>query len=130
MPIIQKCSKCGEKYEYGKKCSCYYKVRNKETAVKGKKDTFYSDGPWRDLREEKLEEYGAHCQRCLINDGKIVTENLEGHHLIPRSKRRDLELDPENIVILCKRCNLQLGDSGIIDWDRTKEKRMNMDYQL
>ena len=130
MAIIKKCSKCGEKYEYGKKCSCYYKNRKKDSAIKGKKDTFYSDEPWRTLRNIKMIEYGAHCQRCILKFHRITTTHLEGHHIIPRSKRPDLELDPDNIVILCKRCNLQLGDSGIIDWDRTKEKRTNMDYQL
>lgn len=130
MPIIQKCSKCGEKYEYGKKCSCYYKTRNKEAAIKGKKDTFYSDGPWRDLRDEKLEEYGAHCQRCLIKYNIIMTKNLQGHHIEPRSKRKDLELDRNNIVIICQTCNLQLKDSGIVDWDRTKEERLDMNHYL
>lgn len=130
MPIMKKCSKCGEKYEYGKKCPCYYKSRKKDIAVKGKEDNFYTSEPWRTLRYIKIIEYGAFCQRCWINNFLIVSRNIEGHHIIPRSKRPDLELDPENIVILCKRCNLQLGDSGIIDWDRTKEKRRNMDYHI
>lgn len=127
---MKTCSHCLEKYEYGKKCSCYYKRRKEEKTVKGQNDDFYNSTKWRKLRLEKLEEYGAVCQRCLIKYGIIVSKKLEGHHVKPRSKYPELELEPENIVIICKTCNAELGDSDITDWDRSKEIKQNMNYTL
>ncbi|WP_152538844.1 HNH endonuclease [Exiguobacterium artemiae] len=60
----------------------------------------------------------------------LLTKNLQGHHLVPRSKSKDSELNPNKIVIICKYCNLQLKDSGIVDWDRAKEERLDMNHYL
>lgn len=130
MVIMKKCSKCLQKYEYGKQCSCYFKNKKIQNAIKGIEDSFYNTPAWRTLRKIKLIEYNGACQRCLVKYGIINTKNPEGHHLKPRSKYPELELEPDNIVILCKTCNLQLGDSGITDWDRTKEIRNETKYVL
>lgn len=104
-------------------------------AVQGKKDNFYTSPEWRKLRKMKLDEYDigfgiAVCQRCLVKFGELNADNLEAHHIMPRSKYPELELDPDNIVILCKPCNLQLGNSGTVDWDRNKEVKEKMEYIL
>ena len=116
MPITLTCGRCTKTYEYGKKCSCYYKSRKKDNAIKGLDDNFYSSTAWRTLREIKLNEYNSMCQRCLVKENKIVTTKLEAHHIVARSVNKSLELDPNNVVIVCKTCNLQLGTSGV-DWD-------------
>ncbi|MDQ0999774.1 5-methylcytosine-specific restriction endonuclease McrA [Neobacillus niacini] len=135
MPIIKTCRKCHQKYEYGTKCSCLSKYRKQMNTVQGKEDNFYISKEWRAVRELVFIEYGIEdgalcCQRCLINERIIVYKNMEGHHLKPRSKYPELELDPDNIVPLCKSCNIELGDSGIVDWDRSKELREKIDYTL
>jgi 5-methylcytosine-specific restriction endonuclease McrA len=95
--------------------------------VKGKEDNFYTSKAWRALRKFKIEEYGGFCQRCIIKFGRIVSTNIEAHHIKPRSKFSKLELEPDNIVILCKNCNLELGNSGTVDWDRSKEVKKNVE---
>lgn len=99
-------------------------------AIKGQVDYFYTNKPWRDLRDMKLNEYNSTCQRCLVKYGIINNHNPEGHHLKPRNKYPELELDPDNVVILCKNCNLKLGESGIVDWDRSKEIKQENEYVL
>lgn len=128
--IYLTCNKCRNEYEYGTYCSCHHKSRKQDNAIKGKDDNFYSSRAWRKLREQKLNEYYAHCQRCFVNHGIFVTSNLEGHHIVSRKIDESLELEPENVVIVCKTCNLQLGQSGV-DWDRSKEfKRNKINYSL
>lgn len=41
---------------------------------------------------------------------------LEAHHVIPFHLAPDLELNPKNLLTLCRRCHLILGHLGA--WDR------------
>lgn len=97
--------------------------------IQDKDDNFYSSSAWRKLRDLKIEEYHGHCQRCLVKYDILITSNLEAHHIVARSVDDTLELEPSNIVIVCKTCNLQLGASGV-DWDRSKEIKQEINYAL
>ncbi|MFJ5751655.1 HNH endonuclease [Peribacillus frigoritolerans] len=114
--IYKTCSKCRNKYEYGKKCSCLNRLNKEMQAINGEVDIFYTTPEWRKLRKRIILRDGAHCHRCLIKYNIITASNLEPHHIVARSVNKELELEPTNLVTVCKTCNLQLGTKGV-DWD-------------
>jgi 5-methylcytosine-specific restriction endonuclease McrA len=71
---------------------------------------FYNSDKWLALRYKALLKYGRKCMCCF-------TENVEMHvdHIKPRSLYPKLELDINNLQILCKHCNL--GKSNKDDTD-------------
>lgn len=54
---------------------------------------------WRRLRKEVLGQYGHKCNDCGSS------ENLELHHIIPRSKGGPTE--SQNLMPLCPGCHLK-----------------------
>ena len=60
---------------------------------------------WRTVRKEHLKEESV-CQVCSKNS------SLEVHHIIPFYEDPSLELEPENLVTLCRRCHLFIGHIG------------------
>lgn len=76
-------------------------------------DLFGRSGSWARVRREHLAKEPA-CIAC----GRSKT--LEVHHVIPYSKRPDLELDPGNLVTLCADpCHLVHGH--LMAWTRSNE---------
>ena len=73
---------------------------------KGEKPSvkFYSSWEWKKARYETLKRYGAFCM-CCGSDRNIVVD-----HIKPRSRFPELELDRENLQVLCNECNM--GKSG------------------
>lgn len=60
---------------------------------------FYSSWEWAALRYDTLKHYGAKCMLCGSN------ENIVVDHIKPRSRYPTLELDPNNLQVLCDQCN-------------------------
>jgi len=50
---------------------------------------------------------------CLICGRE---KKVEAHHIVPFHLAPDLELDPENLLALCRRCHLFVGHLGA--WER------------
>ena len=73
---------------------------------------FYSSNAWVKLREETLAKYGRKCQKC----GATPPIPIEVDHIKPRVHRHDLELDPNNLQVLCKPCNREKGDRHETDY--------------
>ena len=73
---------------------------------------FYDSKEWRKLRYEVLTTQGRQCQCCGASPPKVV---LHVDHIKPRSKYPELELDIDNLQILCEACNL--GKSNLDDTD-------------
>ena len=65
------------------------------------------------------------CNRCWVELGFIETAQLQVHHIKPRSEYPELTFDPDNLITVCKTCNLSLGTSGKLDWEI---QRFNEDY--
>ncbi|MCH1926063.1 HNH endonuclease [Shewanella sp. C32] len=66
--------------------------------------SFYLSPAWLNLREEVLATREHRCALC----NKTRAEHniaLEVDHILPRSKYRELELDINNLQILCFECN-------------------------
>ncbi len=72
---------------------------------------FYDTQEWQILRYKTLRRYNKQCHCC----GATNTE-LHVDHIKPRSKFPQLELDPENLQILCRECNLGKSNTDSIDW--------------
>ena len=45
-----------------------------------------------------------------------TTENLQGDHIKSFKDYPELRLDEDNEAVLCRVCNLQVGDSSVMDW--------------
>lgn len=57
---------------------------------------------WRSVRAYHLKT-SPYCEACES------TEKLEVHHIIPFDVDPDRELNPSNLITLCKYCHLVLG---------------------
>ena len=95
-------------------------IRVKSKIIKPEKvrlpdDKFYSSQPWRRARTAVLNKYGAECMTCGRSKKK---HNIVVHvdHIKPRSTYPELELDENNLQILCEDCNLGKGNRDEIDW--------------
>jgi hypothetical protein len=82
------------------------KIEGKQRPVKNvrtKKD-FYSSRLWKILRYQAFEKYGNKCQCC----GGTPQDDLTMHvdHVKPRSTHPELELDINNLQVLCEDCNI------------------------
>ncbi|HAT4349912.1 HNH endonuclease [Clostridium perfringens] len=113
------CPKCGI-VDKSHRCS---KISNQ----KKRDDGFYSKYSWIKLRARILSEQ-PWCARCLSKYGQIVDDKLEGHHLLARSEYPEFELEEDNIVMLCKQCNLELGDSSILDFELNNKDKEEFYY--
>lgn len=77
--------------------------------TKKKGPTFYESDDWRRLRYFVLKRDGRVCRACGATNGMLHVD-----HIKPRSKYPELELDPNNLQVLCGPCNKGKGA-----WDET-----------
>lgn len=81
---------------------------------------FYTSWQWSKLRFEILKKYGPRCMLCGETEGKIVVD-----HIKPRSKYPELELDPDNMQVLCDTCNRGKGNK-----DETDFRPLRLPYEM
>ena len=74
---------------------------------------FYKSDAWRDLRYRALKLHGRQCQCCGAKPPKVV---LHVDHIKPRSRFPELELDINNLQVLCEDCNLGKSNKDCIDY--------------
>lgn len=79
-----------------------------------KKKGFYDSGEWRAIRYKALKAYGRECSCCGAHPGGGVVLHVD--HIKPRSKHPELELDINNLQILCADCNLGKSNYDEIKW--------------
>ena len=72
---------------------------------------FYKTREWRDVRYKALVKFGKKCQACGETSGFIHVD-----HILPRSKHPKLELDIENLQVLCEACNIGKSNTDTTDW--------------
>lgn len=60
---------------------------------------FYSSWEWKKARYEALKRFGAKCMLCGSTERVVVD------HIKPRRFYPELELDQDNLQILCNECN-------------------------
>lgn len=87
-------------------------IKKPKTAKKPKKkkDLFYSTWAWRKMRLFIIERDEGRCALCgrTINDYRddgISKVRISIDHILKRSDHPELELDPDNLRILCIDCH-------------------------
>lgn len=72
---------------------------------------FYESKEWKELRYKAILTHGRICQCCGATDKPIHVD-----HIKPRAKYPSLELNLENLQILCENCNIGKGGWDETDW--------------
>lgn len=80
--------------------------------------SFYYSDAWRALRYDALKKYGRACAVCGAIPGNGIILHVD--HIKPRSLYPRLELDINNLQILCENCNLGKSNRDSIDWRSDK----------
>ena len=138
----RKCRYCHKWYDGDSKHECHESISQKKVNNRLKQRQYYAenkDDPaykaihskqWRDFRKMIIIADGGFCQRCFIKYHRMTLDNLEVHHIIPRTTNPEMAYDENNVITVCKTCNLELGLNGIdFDWDPNKRK-INHDITL
>lgn len=109
------CSKCGKIIGYTDKCLCSV---NKQMRKPVRQDNrFYSSYKWQKLRKTIIERDNNICQRCLKVYNRIETDDLQVHHIKSREHYPQLEYDRDNLITVCRHCNLKLGTKDKLDFE-------------
>lgn len=82
------------------------------------RDSFYQSREWLELRFDALKKYGRICALCRSTEKRLHVD-----HIKPRSLHPELELDLNNLQVLCKECNL--GKSNRDDTDFREQCLVN-----
>lgn len=117
------CGSCGKRLEHKETCPCRQQYLNRKS--KENSNGFYTTRTWRKLREKVLKRDNYMCQRCLIKFNLIETEYLQAHHIKSREHFPQLQYDIDNLICVCRTCNLQLGTTDKLDfeWENNDEER-------
>lgn len=65
------------------------------------------------------------CRVCL-EQGRITTDKIEAHHIVPLVEDKDLAYDIDNGITLCVKHH-KAADRGEIDRDRLRELAVMVD---
>ena len=115
------CPHCSSKIVDGEVCECRKKDRNEyskkyyESNKELKK--MLNSKQWKNTRSMIIKRDGCMCNRCYVQLGKIVSSNLQVHHIKPRNKYPELMFEPDNLITLCKFCNVSLGTQEHLDFE-------------
>jgi 5-methylcytosine-specific restriction endonuclease McrA len=72
--------------------------------------SFYMTPEWRKLRIKVLRKYGRTCMKCK------ETKKIHVDHIKPRSLFPELEMDFDNLQVLCKVCNEDKSNHHFTDY--------------
>ena len=86
------------------------KNQRKKKPKRESKKVFYNSWRWKKVRFEALKKYGPECM-CCKSDYRLVVD-----HIKPRSKFPELELDIDNLQILCNECNMGKSNDDYTDF--------------
>ena len=77
-------------------------------------DPFYRSMNWLNLRYRVLKKFGPKCMLCGITsrDGAVICVD----HIKPRAEHPELELEFDNMQVLCNCCNVGKGSWDSTDW--------------
>lgn len=72
---------------------------------------FYESPLWQALRYKIIKKYERKCMVCFRTGIELHVD-----HIKPISKFPELALEPENLQVLCRDCNLGKSNTDCIDW--------------
>ena len=105
--------------QYNKYKRDYYK-KNKEIVAP------IMSYKWKKFRKFILERDDQMCQRCYAKYGIINGDELQAHHIKSRINYPELMYDENNVITVCKTCNLQLGTSDKLDFEWKNDKNVEI----
>lgn len=127
------CGKCGKYYNFNEKCSCNVINNRNEYQKQYYRDNRDIQLPLMSRRWQKKRKYiinrdNGYCQRCFCKFRLINDQDLQVHHIKPRSKYPELMYEDDNLITLCRTCNLELGVQEQLDF--TPRKNDEQDFSL
>ena len=81
-----------------------------DNLIRRSESCFYRTSEWLSLRKKVLKMYGLICMKCK------ATEFIHVDHIYPRSLYPHLELEFDNMQVLCRSCNCSKSNRRIIDY--------------
>lgn len=126
------CPNCGKLINSDSFCECRKKDKNeymKQYQQNNSGDPIKSRR-WKKFREHILERDNHLCQRCLLKYHVLNSNDLQAHHIKSRRDFPELTFDKNNVLTLCKTCNLQLGTSNKLDFELRQEMSADTGYNL
>lgn len=89
-------------------------VSHPDISNKKKYNGFYQSQKWKELRYIALRNSDGRCQCC----GAKASDGVQLHvdHILPRSIYPKLELNLDNLQILCSDCNIGKGNWDMTNW--------------
>lgn len=72
---------------------------------------FYQSREWRALRQRVFAVWGYECMKC-----GITHKGMHVDHILPRSKYPELELEFNNMQILCQSHNIEKSNTDYTDY--------------
>lgn len=81
---------------------------------------FYDSPDWHRVRYVALRRSNGCCELCGAS--KATGTVIQVDHIKPRSKFPELELDANNLQVLCKPCNMGKSNRDSIDWRKPELK--------
>jgi len=78
------------------------------------KADFYNSPGWQKTRYEALKRHNGRCELCGAS--KATGAVIQVDHIKPRSIFPEIELDPNNLQVLCRPCNMGKSNRDSIDW--------------
>lgn len=88
-------------------------MMNPNKRARAVKNAFYLSDEWRTVRYRALVLHGGACQCCGAT-AKTSGRPMHVDHVKPRSKYPELQLEINNLQVLCEDCN-----KGKSAWDET-----------
>lgn len=79
--------------------------------TKPERSGFFESRVWQELRYRALKHYGVKCMCCGITSVEMHVD-----HIKPRSKYPTLELQFDNLQVLCRACNMGKSNTDETDW--------------
>lgn len=92
-------------------------ISGENDIIKREDASFYQTREWKDLRKKTLLHYGNKCMKCGYEHESNCVD-----HIKPRSKYPELEMDFDNLQVLCCLCNLIKGNRN----DKDYRKNVNL----
>lgn len=103
---------CGQLVAVGATCDCKKGKKHDSQRKHVSRNTKFQK-----LRKAVIKRDGAHCQRCRIKFNWMTFDNLQAHHIKSFRDYPELAYDESNIIIVCRNCNLELGNSNKLDFE-------------
>lgn len=81
--------------------------------------SFYKTSEWMEVRYQAIKKNGLRCACCGDNKKETI---FHVDHIKPRSKFPFLELELDNLQILCEACNIGKGNTDSINWQNERDR--------